>query len=73
MSAAMRGLPGRRSERRRPASPKSCAPPAVNRGRLDKHQRVSPSRPKPLQADPEQTVGRAEPSIRTSEDALLVA
>jgi hypothetical protein len=43
-----------------------------NRGRLDKHQRVSPPRPTPLQAEPEETVGGAEASIRTREDAQLM-
>ena len=56
-----------------PASPQAFATPPGNRGRLDQHQRVSPPRPHPLQADPEQTVGGAEASIRTSEDAQLVA
>jgi hypothetical protein len=57
----------------KPASPKSCATPTGNRGGLDKDQLLSPPRPQPLQAEPEQTVVRAEASIRTSEDAKLVA
>jgi hypothetical protein len=47
--------------------------PTGNRGRFDKHQHVSPPRPKPLQAEPEERVSRAEASIRTREDAQLVA
>ena len=47
--------------------------PTGDRGRLDKHQRVSPPRPQPSQAQPEQTVTGAEASIRTSEYAQLVA
>jgi hypothetical protein len=45
----------------------------VNRGGLDKDQRIFPSRPKLLQTEPEQTVSRAEASIRPRQDAQLVA
>ena len=71
MSASMRGLPGRRRDRG-PSIPKTFTTPMGNRGRLDKHQRVLPPRPKPAQAEPEQTVGGAEASIRTREDARLM-
>jgi hypothetical protein len=47
--------------------------PTGDRGRPDKHQRVPPPRPQPSQAQPEQTVRRAEASMRTSEYAYLVA
>ena len=71
MSASMRGLPGRRRDRG-PSILKTFTTPMDNRGRLDKHQRVSPPRPSPLQAEPEETVGGAEASIRTREDAQLM-
>jgi hypothetical protein len=47
--------------------------PTGDRGRLDQHQRFPPARPQPSQTQPEQTVTRAEASIRTSEYAQLVA
>ena len=46
--------------------------PAGDSGRLDQDQRVLPARPPASQTDPEQTVGRPEASISTSEDAHLV-
>ncbi len=47
--------------------------PTGDRGWLDEHQRFPPPRPQPSQAQPEQTVTRAEAMIRTSEHAQLVA
>jgi hypothetical protein len=47
--------------------------PTGDRGRLDQHQRFPPPKPHASQAQPEQTVTRAEASIRTSEYAQLVA
>ena len=55
------------------AFPKPLTTPTDNRGRLDKHQGVFPPRPTPLQAEPEQAVGRTKASIRPSEDAQLVS
>jgi hypothetical protein len=49
------------------------AMPLADRGRLDQLQGVPPPRPHPSQAQPEQTVTRAEASIRTSQHAQLVA
>ena len=68
----MRGRPGRPRERLRQHL-QTPSRRQRNRGRLDKHQRLFPSRPTPLQAQPEQTVGWTEASIGTSADAELVA
>ena len=47
--------------------------PPGDRGRLDQHESLPPSRPQPSQAQPEQTVRRAEASIRTGENTQLLA
>jgi hypothetical protein len=47
--------------------------PTVDRGWLDQHQRVSPSRPHPSQDQPKQAVRRAKSSMRTSEYAQLLS
>jgi hypothetical protein len=47
--------------------------PTGDRGRLDQHQRFPPPRPKPSQAQPEQTIRWAEASIRTGKYRQLVA
>ena len=47
--------------------------PTGDRGRLDQHESLLPLRPPPSQAHPEETVRRAEASIRTVEDAQLVS
>jgi hypothetical protein len=48
------------------------AMPAVDGGRLNQPQRISPLRPNPAQEQPQQTVGCAKPPIRTREDGQLV-
>jgi hypothetical protein len=47
--------------------------PPGDRGRLDQHESLPPLRPPLSQAHPEETVGRAEPAIRTVEDTELVS
>ena len=56
-----------------PASTEPFASPPLDCCRLDQHQRLSPPRPQPSQAQPEPTVGGPKASIGTSEDAHLVA
>jgi hypothetical protein len=46
--------------------------PPVDRGRLDQHQRVSPSRPQLSQHQAEQTVRWAKATIRTNEYVQLL-
>jgi hypothetical protein len=47
--------------------------PPGDRGRLDQHESLLPLRPPPSQAHPEETIRRAEASIRTREDTQLVS
>jgi hypothetical protein len=47
--------------------------PTGDRGRLDQHESLPPPGPEPSQAHPEQTVRRAEASIRTREYTQLMA
>ena len=47
--------------------------PTGDRGRLDQHESLPPAGPEPSQAHPEETVRRAEASIRTGEDTQLVS
>jgi hypothetical protein len=47
--------------------------PPGDRGRLDQRESLLPLRPPPSQAHPEETVRRAEASIRTREDTQLVS
>ena len=46
--------------------------PTVDRGRLDQDESLAPPRPHPPQAEPEQAVKEAEPSIGTREDTELM-
>ena len=47
--------------------------PTGDRGRLDQHETLPPPGPEPSQAHPEETVRRAEASIRTREYTELMA
>jgi hypothetical protein len=48
------------------------AMPTVDGGRLNQPQSVFPLRPEPTQEQPQQTVRRAKPPIRTRQDGQLV-
>jgi hypothetical protein len=47
--------------------------PTADRGRLYQHESLPPLGPEPSQAHPEETVRRAEASIRTREYTQLMA
>jgi hypothetical protein len=54
------------------ASGEALTMPAGDGGRLNQYEGLLPPVPQSAQAHPEQTVGRAKTSVRTSEDAELV-
>jgi len=56
-----------------PQPSESFTPPTGNRGRVDQHEPVLPAGPPPAHAHPEQTVRRADASIRPAEYGQLMA